>query len=268
MKEDNEREPNAMSPPGVEKNTSAELSAESARRRPAKGTEKDVAVSPTMSQYAKRESRVRCQKTCDDVMLLVKIFVALGLAGAWIGLTAWRLTVLRNEAVAAQAPVIIWKPSANDSSKPDCTFTYDPAYGDYARLEQPWNKPYIGFSIDWSKDTAKDIEDRLKHRPMMIGTWIHIDNVTWEKDMIAWYASELKKQAQNAGKRISTSMLQIALMPDVALEQIPDSLLQGFAKQMADVNYVFGVPVMLRFGMSAYEVSPNVTGLVSHTFPY
>lgn len=250
----NDREPGALSPPGIEKNTvTSAMSADGARRRPPKAGDKDQAVSPTVSQYAKREARIRCQKTCDDAMLLVKILVALGLAAVWIGLTAWRLIALRNEALANNAPVIIWKPGSGDGSKPDCSFTFDPAYGDYNRLEQPWNKPYIGFSIDWSKDTAAAIEKRMAHRPMMIGAWIHMDNITWEKDMINWYASSLKQQAQDGGKRISTSMLQIALMPDVALDQIPDSLLQAFAKQMADVNYVFGVPVMLRFGECRLE---------------
>ncbi|KAI9030312.1 glycoside hydrolase superfamily [Hyaloraphidium curvatum] len=251
MKADGEQDPAMLAPPGVERNTVGGMG--DARRRASKAAD-DAGVSPTVSQYAKREERIRWQKSVDDAMLLVKILVAFSLAATWIGLTVWQLVVLRNEALANNAPVIIWKPSANNSEVPDCSFTYDAAYGDYQRLEQPWNKPYIGFSIDWSKDTAAQIEARMEHRPMMIGAWIHISNETWERDMVAWYASELKKQAQEGGKRISASMLQIALMPDNALDQIPDRIWRGFAEQMRDVNYVFGIPVFLRF---AHEMNGN-----------
>jgi hypothetical protein len=110
-------------------------------------------------------------------------------------------------------------------------------------------------SIEWQKDTPAAVEARTGHQPAFIGTFIKMTGETWEKDMLVWKAQELRKTAKQRPNKGSPAMLHVALMPNVTtLDAIRPELYADIAKTLRQVNYDFGIPVMLRY---AHEMNGN-----------
>ncbi|KAJ3340386.1 hypothetical protein HDU93_007111 [Gonapodya sp. JEL0774] len=125
-----------------------------------------------------------------------------------------------------------------------------------ARLQPPVGVRMSGFSLNWQHDSPVALTARLGFRPSIVGAFAHVLNSSYERDILFWYAGQLQAQAKASSSAAngSSTALSLALMPDVGLENVAESVWQQVADDLKTVNYGMGVPVFLRF---AHEMNGN-----------
>ncbi|KAI9324594.1 glycoside hydrolase superfamily [Zopfochytrium polystomum] len=105
----------------------------------------------------------------------------------------------------------------------------------FSRLQlQTPGRIMLGWSLDWATMTPRQAAEKLGYtRWAVYNTFMEMNmdtNPPYDQNSLNWFGSE------------------VTMAPTSPLEQLPDNVLDAFAKQLLDINSRYGVPVLLRWG--------------------
>ncbi|TPX42627.1 mannan endo-1,4-beta-mannosidase [Synchytrium endobioticum] len=175
-----------------------------------------------------------------------KVLLSLTLSLGGLGLLSYNIydkhiLSLAHTATSAAASRPAWV-FPIDGSDPSCwrqtVATTNTAAG---RVEPPDSTTLFGVSLDWATDSVPLIVNRMGgiYRPAVYNSFIQMNATDFLVDMMNWQAQQIA---------VVGGIYQVTLQPTVPMSQIPDATLQAVARQMAFMNGVYGVPVILRYG--------------------
>jgi hypothetical protein len=81
---------------------------------------------------------------------------------------------------------------------------------------------------------------------------VDVNNTAYEKSMMLWMAQETAQLG---------SILQLTVMPSVAVERVPDKLLYAMAETFKEINDKYKVPLMVRY---CHEMNGKLRGMDNH----
>ncbi|TPX42634.1 mannan endo-1,4-beta-mannosidase [Synchytrium endobioticum] len=172
-----------------------------------------------------------------------KVLFSLALAFGGLGLLSYNVYDKHTYLLAhpIQPPQPAWVFPINGSD-PSCwrqtVATTNTAAG---RVEPPDSTTLFGVSLDWATDSVPLIVNRMGgiYKPAVYNSFIQMNATDFQVNMMNWQAQQIA---------LAGGIYQVTLQPTVPMSQIPDATLQAVARQMAFMNGLYGVPIILRYG--------------------
>ncbi|KAI9325510.1 glycoside hydrolase superfamily [Zopfochytrium polystomum] len=168
-----------------------------------------------------------------------KVFVAMVLSIGGLAYFSHKVLVLHLEAQPPSAGATVNKPIDISNASTSC----DASKTGFSRLQlQTPGRIMLGWSLDWATMTPRQAAEKLGYSAAVYNTFMEMNmdtNPPYDQNSLNWFGSEVARVG---------GILEVTMAPTSPLEQLPDNVLDAFAKQLLDINSRYGVPVLLRWG--------------------
>ncbi|KAL2911708.1 hypothetical protein HK105_208809 [Polyrhizophydium stewartii] len=161
-----------------------------------------------------------------------KATLALLLSMSGLGYMVWKIYVLHRDAVS-NSPVL--GPVAIDATRCLADAT------GLSRLEPSAGRLLVGFHLDWSKQTPKDIRTLAGFAPAVTNAFMRLDpslSQPFDYDLLTWHVWQVS---------LVGGIFELTIEP-MAIDTTSDAILDQLAQTLRDLNSKYGVPILLRYG--------------------